>query len=64
MCQKQINVVIPARNASFCTAVNRNNISRAHGNISTLLKSVTEKSGMLEGPVHIRFLQELSALLD
>lgn len=59
MCRKQISVMIPARN---CTAVNPNNISSALGNISTLLKSVTEKR--LEGPMHIRSLQELSALLD
>lgn len=64
MCQKQSNVMIPARNASFCTAVNTNSISSACGNISTLFKSVAEKSGMLEGPVHIRYLQGLSALLN
>lgn len=56
-------MMIPARNASFCIAVNPNSISSDHGNISALLKSVTEKSVRLEGPVHIRSLQEPSALL-
>lgn len=56
-------MMVPARNASFCIAVNPNSISSDHGNISALLKSVTEKSVRLEGPVHIRSLQEPSALL-